>query len=209
MILLLSFCCFGFITQAQEFFIINVGYNGHGGIYKDDVNTNIWEKRLVGSPLLLRIGRINKLEKLPEFPKLREKWLKKIKRKILTKELKHCLKDTSIFDDKRFCIDVYFEKDGTVFTILFEIEQHLYEILPEKWVKETFNTLMKERINATEFWNFASSDKPDRLGIVSIFVKDFFFGKIRDQEELREKPIKPKSIYPPCGTFINMKKLDH
>lgn len=189
-ILLLSFCCFGFIVQAQEFLIQNIGYIGHGGIYKGIYNTHIWEKRLMGSPLLLRIGRINKLEKLPEFPKLREKWLKKIKRKILTKELKHCLKDTSVFGDKQFWIDVYFEKDGTVFTILFEIEQHLYKILPEKWVKEVFNALMKERINAAEFWNFASSDKPDPLGVVSISVRDFFFGKIRDQEVREKYPMK-------------------
>lgn len=189
-ILLISFCCFVFIMQAQEFFIQNIGYLGHGGIYKDILNTHIWEKRLIGTPLLLRIGRINDTKKLPEFSELREKWLEKIKKKILSKELKHCLKDTSIFGDKRFWIDVYFEKDGTVFTILFEIEQHLYKILPEKWVKETFNTLMKERINATEFWDFTSSKESDPLGVISICVRDLFFGKIRDQEVREREPIK-------------------
>lgn len=189
-ILLISFCCFGFITQAQEFVIQNVGYIGHGGIYKDILNTNIWEKRLMGSPLLLRIGRINDTKELPEFPKLREKWLKKLKKEVLSKELKHCLKDTSVFGDKRFWIDVFFEKDGTVFTIFFEIEQHLYEMLPEKWVKETFNALMKERIKATEFWDFASSKKTDPLGVISIPVRDLFFGKIRDQDVLKKCPMK-------------------
>ena len=189
-ILLLSFCCFGFIVQAQEFLIQNIGYIGHGGIYKDILNTHIWEKRLMGNPLLLRICRANDSKKLPDFPELRKKWLEKIKKKVLSKELKNCLKDTSVFGDKRFWIDVYFEKDGTVFTILFEIEQHLYKILPEKWVKEVFNALMKERINAAEFWNFASSDKPDPLGVVSISVRDFFFGKIRDQEVREKYPMK-------------------
>lgn len=223
-LLLVSFCCFGFIMQAQDFFIQNIGYLieedvykslddrgyctrfhgfiGDGSIYKKGpCNTYIWEKRLMGSPLLLRIGRINDTKKLPEFPELREEWLKKIKKKILSKELKHCLKDTSNSGDKRFWIDVHFEKDGTVFTVSFEIEQHLYEILPEKWVKETFNTLMKERINAAAFWDFNSSKEPDPLGVIRISVWDLFFGKIRDQEELRAKPTKPKGIYPPCGTF--------
>ncbi len=212
-LLLVSFCCFGFIMQAQDFFIQNIGYLieediykslddrgyctrfhgfiGDGSIYKKGpCNTYIWEKRLIGTPLLLRIGRINDTKKLPEFSELREKWLEKIKKKILSKELKHCLKDTSIFGDKRFWIDVYFEKDGTVFTILFEIEQHLYKILPEKWVKETFNTLMKERINATEFWDFISSKESDPLGVISISVRDLFFGKIRDQEVRGRCPIK-------------------
>ena len=189
-ILLISFCCFGFIMQAQEFFIQNIGYLGHGGIYKDILNTHIWEKRLMGNPLLLRITRAGDTKKLPEFSELREKWLEKIKKKVLSKELKHCLKDTSIFGDKRFWIDVYFEKDGTVSTILFEIEQHLYEILPEKWVKETFNTLMKERINATEFWDFTSSKESDPLGVISISIRDLFFGKIRDQEVRGRYPIK-------------------
>lgn len=189
-LLLISFCCFGFIMQAQEFLIQNIGYIGHGGIYKGIVNTHIWEKHLMGNPLLLRICRANDFRKLPDFPELQKKWLEKIKKKVLSKELKHCLKDTSIFGDKRFWIDVYFEKDGTVSTILFEIEQHLYEILPEKWVKETFNTLMKERINAAGFWDTASLKEPDFLGVISISVRDFFFGKIRDQEVRGRHPIK-------------------
>lgn len=180
---------------------------GHGVIDKKLYNTNIWEKRLMGNPLLLRIGRIDDTKKLPEFTGLREKWLKKIKNKVLSKELKHCLKDTSILGDKQFGIDVYFEKDGTVFTITFEIEHHLYEILPEKWVKETFNTLMKEQINATKFWDFTSSKKTDPLGVIRISVKDLIIGMIRNQEELIEKPTTPQSMFPPCGTSTNKKMI--
>ena len=74
-ILLISFCCFGFVMQAQEFWIQNIGYIGHGGIYKGIYNTHIWEKRLMGNPLLFRIARADYSKKLPEFPKLREKCL--------------------------------------------------------------------------------------------------------------------------------------
>lgn len=206
-ILLISFCCFGLILQAQEFWILNIGYMGHGGIDKELYNTNIWEKRLMGNPLLLRIGRFDDTKKLPQFAELREKWLKKIKNKVLSKELKHCLNDTSTLGDKQFGIDVYFEKDGTVSTITFEIEHRLYEILPEKWVKETFNTLMKEQINATKFWDFTSSKQTDPLGVIRISVKDLIIGKIRNQEELTEKPTTPQRMFPPCGTSTNKKML--
>lgn len=189
LILIISFCCLGFIVQAQKFLTQNIAFSSYGDSYKNIYNTRIMDYRLIEDSTLYRLGMKNDPKKLPEFSKQREKWLKKIEKKVLTKELKHCLKDTSVFGNKRFWIDVYFEKDGTVFTILFEIEQHLYKILPEKWVKETFNSLMKERIKTTDFWNFASSKEPETLGIISISVRDLLFKKIRDQDVREKYPI--------------------
>ncbi len=195
-ILLISFCCFGFIMQAQEFLIESLGGYSDSTVIIYISNRNMREDRT----LLFRYLSSDDGKLFSKHEEFRKKWLKQIKNEVLTRELKHSLKDTSIFADKRFWIYVYFDKEGKVFTVTFEIEKHIYNLLPEKWVKETFNFLMKEKINITEIWE-TSSAKPDALARMKFSVKDFFLGKIRDQKELIEKPTKPKRIYPPCGTF--------
>lgn len=189
--------------QAQEFLIEALGSCDTSAVmYISD--RKMREDRI----LLFRYLSSDDGKLFSQHEEFRKKWLKQIENKVLTRELKHRLKDTSLLADKRFWIYAYFDKEGKIFTVTFEIERHIYNLLPEKWVKETFNFLMQERINITEIWE-TSSAKPDALARMKFSVRDFFCGKIRDQKELREKPMESKSIYPSCGTFTTMKKLDH
>lgn len=182
MILLLGLCCFGFIVQAQEFFIHPLRGYGDTTTIIAILKQEIRENQETCRRYLDAVYAWNK--QLPQYEKSREKWLKQIKNKVLTRELKYNLKDTSILADKRFWIYVYFDKKGEVFTVTFEIEEHIYNLLPEKWVRETFNLLMKEKIDITEFWDL-SSLKPNAIAGIHFSVRDFFFGRIREQKQLK------------------------
>lgn len=185
LILLISFCCFGFIIQAQEFLIDSLHFHGDTAII-----VGVTERRIIENhDLLLRYVSADHGKRFAQNEELRKRWLKQIKNKVLTKELKYNLKDSSILADRRFWIDVYFDKEGDVFTVVFEMEKCIYNLLPEKWVKETFNFLMKEKINTTEFWDSFSS-RPDALAEMRFSVRDFFLGKIRDQKQLETNSTK-------------------
>ena len=179
-IFLVSFCCFSFIVQAQKFLIEPVRFCG-------DTTILMWisdQKIRENHDLLFRQATSDLGKRFYQHEEFRKKWLKQIRNKVLTRELKHSLKDTSILADRRFWINVYFDKEGKVFTVVFEIEKHIYDLLPEKWVKETFNCLMKETINTTEFWDSFPA-RPNALAEMKFSVRDFFLGKIRDQKELK------------------------
>ena len=201
-VLLVSLCCFGFITRAQKFLIEPLRHYGDTTVIMCISDQKIRENR----DLLLRYVTSDFGKRFSQHEEVRKKWLKQIKTKIFTRELRHSLKDTSVLADKIFWIRIYFDKDGTVFTVTFEVEKDIYKLLSEKWMKETFNCLMKERINTTEFWDFSSSESDD-LARMDISVRDFFRGKIRDQKELNDHNEAKKLSYPPCGTFTTKRKL--
>ena len=122
--LLISFCCFGFIIQAQEFLIDSLHFHGDTAII-----VGVTERRIIENhDLLLRYVSADHGKRFAQNEELRKRWLKQIKNKVLTKELKYNLKDSSILADRRFWIDVYFDKEGDVFTVVFEMEKCIYNL---------------------------------------------------------------------------------
>lgn len=178
-ILLIGFCCIASLTNAQEFIIDKITSKYIEGIH---VHVNARELYYGEPPEkhILRFISSNKAERMAAYDRLREEWMKSKKSEVLTPALDSLLSDTTLLN-KTFNIFIYFNRDGSVFTVYFIISEDIYDRLPAEWVKDMYNRLMKEQVEATKFWNFSAMGE-DALGKFGISVTDLKKGIIRPQE---------------------------
>ncbi|MEY8590018.1 hypothetical protein AALK14_01030 [Butyricimonas hominis] len=200
-ILFFSFYCFISVLHAQEFWITQGGYY----LTPDNVLVYIWDLKIKNEPeqLLRYIRSLHESDKTSNFSENRKKWIEKVKDKISTKEIERRLKD-SVLLSKDFFIEVSFDKEGKVFTVGFTISKPIYELLPEKWLKETFSRLMKEKVKASDFFDFSS--RPERIGQITFSVTDLITGRFREEKEYYKEQYerKPKDsfAFPWLGTGV-------
>ena len=178
-ILLIGFCCIASLANAQEFMIGKITSKDIEGIH---VHVNARELYYGEPPEkhILRIISSNKAERMAAYDRLREEWMKSKKSEVLTPALDSLLSDTTLLN-KTFNIFIYFNRDGSVFTVYFIISEDIYDRLPTEWVKDMYNRLMKEQVEATKFWDFSAMGE-DALGKFEISVTDLKKGIIRPQE---------------------------
>ncbi len=106
-VLLVSFCCIYFITQAQEFIVSPMRHC-------DDTTVIVYisdRSMREDMTLIYRYLHSDDGKRFSRHEEVRKEWLRKIKSKVLTKELKHSLKDMSGgLADQEFRIYVYVKR---------------------------------------------------------------------------------------------------
>lgn len=186
-IFLLGFCCMVSALKAQEFCVLGITTPDQPECHK-----NVMDKEINDDPeeFLSRRLESNNVERLAAFNALREEWIRDRKEELLTPALDSLLSDSVLMSEK-FSILIYFNPDGSVFTLEFWIEESIYNRLPNGWLKDTFNKLMREKLNASEFWNFSTSkfwnvitNKEDvGFGMLQISVTDLKKGVVPIQAD--------------------------
>ena len=169
MFLLLGFCCFISILQAQEF---KIEY--YKLIDQKEGEANYVSIRIENIDEALGIPFYSffsyKASKVSDYLKNCEKWANQNLKKIVTKEIKKILRDTTKLEGKRFVMTVYFDKQGKVLTVIFSLSQSIYDRLTVNQFKEIYRKLMKEKIQSSDFCEFEA--KSVGIGTLGIdFIK--------------------------------------
>ncbi|MEY8590019.1 hypothetical protein AALK14_01035 [Butyricimonas hominis] len=177
-ILFVVFLVSFFYVQAQEFDLCKYVHYRNA----DSMMFVITDSKInKDTNLFNRFTRIcGPMDRVPDFKKNREEWIIDIKGKILSEELERILQDSVIWA-KIFLIGVHFDHEGNMLTVSFVIDKVIYELLPENWLKDIFNRLMKEKINVSDFYDFGSYR--ERSAMITIPVNDLVNGHIRGEFE--------------------------
>lgn len=186
-IFLLGFCCIVSMLKAQEFYVLGITTPDQPECHK-----NVMDKEINDDPeeFLSRRLESNNVARLAAFNALREEWIRDRKEELLTPALDSLLSD-SVLVSKKFSILIYFNPDGSVFTLEFWIAESIYDRLPDGWLKDTYNKLMREKLNASGFWDFSTSkfwnvitNKEDvGFGMLQISVTDLKKGVVPIQAD--------------------------
>ena len=187
MMLLFGFCWLLLDVHAQEFLTLKIKTYDAQEYYAD-----VQEKEISLHPeeFATRLTFCtDSVRQLPGYEEQREKWILDKKDEILSPALDSLLSKENV-ENKNFLIHVYFNPDGTVFTVSFWIVERLYNKLPEEWLKNLFNALKDEKLDVSKFWNFGAPAKFLRaitkkdctgFGIMVISVVDLKRGSISPQ----------------------------
>lgn len=164
LLLLLVFCCFVSILQAQEFKIEYYNLPEQKEGEKDHVSIRVKD---IDTALGVPYYRISLLAtRTPEFSENCEKWANQVVKKIITKEIRDVLKDTSRLKGKELGLCLYFDKTGKVLTVTFFFSRSIFEQLPVNQFKDIYRKLMKEKIHTSDFCDFES--KPVCVGTLEV-----------------------------------------
>ena len=195
MIFLMGFCCLVSMLEAQEFIIDRIRLATDT---THEVRVHVNDRELYyGKPeedyILRFIKSSNAVEQMEGYNGWREKWLLDRKSAILTPALDTMLSDACLWN-KTFDISIYFNGDGTVFTVYFVISDTIYKRLLPEWLKNTFNQLMKERIEASRLWDFSPAGESG-FGRMDILVTDLKRGVITPQRDyVAERRIRAEQL---------------
>ena len=155
MFLLLGFCCFISILQAQVFKIEHYRLPDQ----KKSGEKNYVSMRIenIDEALGVPYYRISLLApRVPKFSENCEKWANQIVKKIITKEIKNVLRDSANLKGKSLALCLYFDKNGKVLTVTFIFSRSIYDRLLVDQFKVIYRKLMKEKIRASDFCKFES-----------------------------------------------------
>ena len=155
-ILAVMFCALCAISSAQEFSVkrFRVAAPTHDHVRILDAE---WAKK--AKNVSRYTWPLYRGTPLPKFEEWRREWLEDRESDFLTPDLDTLWQDTARWKRDDFLIELVFGQDGRVFTVIFQMDEAVYNRLPENWLKNTFNRLMEEKIDAVRYWDFSRTGK--------------------------------------------------
>ena len=188
LIFFIGFCCLLSNVSAQEFFVMKIKSGD-----SQEYHANVEEKRISKNPeefLFRYVIGSDSVKRLAGYEEQRARWMQSKKDELLSSVLDSLLSNEGV-KDTDFLVYVFFNEDGSVFTVNFSIVERIYDRLPEECLKDMFNVLMREKLDVSEFWNFETKVKTSALG-----KKYFGFGVMKfSMLDLIRGIVTPQSAY--------------